>query len=129
MRRRISVIDPETNELVAAVEYDRRVRERRGRCRVGSPLLCLDIPPWQSFTSPIDGSVIGSRRELAEHNQRHGVVDVGDDPALHSSRGAPNPEPEGIEEDLLKAWDQVSAGAHEKLPRARGAPTGTGWEA
>ena len=129
MRRRISVIDPETDELVAAAEYDRRVRERRGRHRVGSPLLCLDIPPWQAFTSPIDGSVIDSRESLRRHNAEHGVVDVGDDPALHSSRGAPCPEPEGIEEDLLKAWDQVEAGAHEKLPRAQGAPTSTGWEA
>ena len=28
----------------------------------------------QSFVSPVDGSVISDRRQLAEHNKRHGVV-------------------------------------------------------
>jgi hypothetical protein len=30
--------------------------------------------PIEPFVSPIDGSVISDRRQLAEHNKRHGVV-------------------------------------------------------
>ena len=35
-----------------------------------------DVDP---FLSPIDGSVIGSRRDLREHEKRHNVRQVGND--------------------------------------------------
>ena len=32
----------------------------------------------EAFVSPVDGTVISSRKQLAEHNHRHGVVSVAD---------------------------------------------------
>ena len=34
--------------------------------------------PFQAFRSPVDGSVIQSRRQLAEHNKRNNVVNIHD---------------------------------------------------
>ena len=33
---------------------------------------------FDSFTSPVDGSLIRNKRELAEHNRRNGVVNLND---------------------------------------------------
>ena len=41
-----------------------------------APVLMLDIG---EFRSPIDGKLISSRSQLAEHNRRHGVIQVGND--------------------------------------------------
>lgn len=35
-------------------------------------------PSFEAFKSPVDGSVITNRRELAEHNRRNDVVNVHD---------------------------------------------------
>ena len=32
--------------------------------------------PIEPFVSPVDGSVISDRRQLREHNKRHGVVNL-----------------------------------------------------
>jgi len=32
----------------------------------------------ESFVSPVDGSVISDRKQLREHNKRHGVVNAGE---------------------------------------------------
>ena len=45
------------------------------RARTSSAYIHGDI---QSFVSPVDGSVISDRRQLAEHNKRHGVVSSGE---------------------------------------------------
>lgn len=81
-RRIVSVIDPVEGDLVAPDVYRRRLAERtaRSRCAVGSPVVMLDIPPWESFKSVVDGSTISSREELRQHNARNGVEDVGNDP-------------------------------------------------
>lgn len=37
------------------------------------------IPDIDAFQSPVDGSMITSRRELREHNRRNGVEQIGND--------------------------------------------------
>ena len=61
MRRRY-IQDPKTGKLIPAEEYRRAdtVHAVHG-----------DI---DEFRSHVDGSVISSRRDLREHNKRHGVV-------------------------------------------------------
>ena len=43
--------------------------------RVNAPAVRREI---SAFKSPIDGSVITTRRELANHNKRHGVTNASD---------------------------------------------------
>jgi hypothetical protein len=52
----------ETGKLVPAEEYQRINH---------SPAVHDDLKP---FMSPIDGSVIGSNKDLREHNKRHKVI-------------------------------------------------------
>ena len=59
MRKRY-IQDPQTGKLVEASVYRRPTHFIQG-----------EIEP---FKSPIDGSVISSRKELAEHNRRHNVT-------------------------------------------------------
>lgn len=47
--------------------------------RIASPSGLTIIPDITSFRSPVDGSVVGSRRALAEHNRRNDVVQTGND--------------------------------------------------
>lgn len=42
--------------------------------KITMPMVTLDIQPWASYVSPIDGAVITSRSEQREHMTRHGVV-------------------------------------------------------
>lgn len=46
------------------------------------PTVSVDAPlvmkPHEDFVSPIDGKVISSRRQLADHNKRHGVTNSAD---------------------------------------------------
>lgn len=60
------VQDPKTGKLIPKAEYHREQSLR---------MVMADIEP---FVSPVDGSVIGSRSKLREHNKRHGVTDMRD---------------------------------------------------
>lgn len=46
-----------------------------GQERVNAPTVRREI---RAFLSPIDGSVVSTRRELAAHNKRHGVTNASD---------------------------------------------------
>lgn len=59
--------DPETRKLIPKEEY---IRAQRQPSYVQG-----DIEP---FVSPIDGKAIYSRRQLREHNHKHGVTDLRD---------------------------------------------------
>lgn len=61
------VQDPETGKLIPKAEYQRRERP--------APLVIPDVQP---FVSPVDGQPIYSRRQLRDHNARHGVTNVRD---------------------------------------------------
>lgn len=65
MRRRY-IQDPKTGKLIPAALYRRhdRIHYIQG-----------EIEP---FRSHVDGTMITSRRELREHNERNGVVDGGE---------------------------------------------------
>lgn len=59
---------PETGKLIPAEEY---VRPNSAK----SAYVMEDVKP---FVSPVDGSVISTRRKLNEHNRRHGVTNSAD---------------------------------------------------
>ena len=99
----VSVIDPVVGDLVTPDVYACRLADRRG-VRGVAPMLMSDIPPDQAFRSPVDGSVITSRRELAEHNARNGVVDVGNDAAFKNPKPR-DVKPQGIKQDLIDVWN------------------------
>lgn len=60
--------DPATGKLIPKGEYRRRQAP-------ASPLIAPDLEP---FVSPVDGQPIYSRRQLRDHNARHGVTNVRD---------------------------------------------------
>ena len=64
MTRRRWVQDHETGKLV-------EVSTARRRPPPDAPVVIGDLEP---FKSPIDGKLIGSRRELRQHNREHGVT-------------------------------------------------------
>lgn len=59
--------DPQTGKLIPKEEYRR-----------GMPLGPRIQPDIDAFISPVDGKPIYSRRQLREHNARHGVTNVAD---------------------------------------------------
>lgn len=62
---------------VYVLRYGRLVPKDEAAPRHGRSLQVMsDIEPFQS---PIDGTVITSRSQLREHEQRHGVRQVGND--------------------------------------------------
>jgi hypothetical protein len=40
--------------------------------------LSATVQGFKDFKSPIDGSIIGDRKQLAAHNLRHGVTNIAD---------------------------------------------------
>ena len=93
------VLDPESGELLDAAVYWRRKVRRSSRCRTGSPYVITDWRPDQAVVSPVDGSLLTSRADVREHNERNDCVDVGNDPICRPDRPPPKePELEGVEE-------------------------------
>lgn len=43
-----------------------------------APRVLLHTKPFEPFRSPVDGSIVSSRRELQEHNKRNNVVNTHD---------------------------------------------------
>jgi len=68
---------PITNKLIPAEEYIRP--------RAGGHAIHGDIEP---FVSPVDGTVISDRKQLAEHNKRHNVVNTQEFGTEHWERKA-----------------------------------------
>ena len=62
------VQDPETRKFVLKEDYLRKQNSSKG-------FIQEDIKP---FVSPIDGEPIYTRRQLREHNKKHGVTDMRD---------------------------------------------------
>ena len=71
--------DPETGDLLDPDVYQRRVAERRGRCRTGSPFIISDWRPDEAVVSPVDGTMLTCRADVREHNIRNDCIDVGND--------------------------------------------------
>ena len=67
------ILDEKLGKLVPEAEYRRSEPVRPG----------LTVIPdiAERVISPVDGSILGSRADVREHNIRNGVVDVGNDPA------------------------------------------------
>ena len=72
-----------------------------GRAAAKGPEIMPDI---EAFRSPVDGSMITSRRELRRHNARNGVrnVDPSEDPR-RVPRRPPRAVTKGIARELYRA--------------------------
>ena len=67
-----------------------------------------DLPP---FVSPVDGSVVGSRRARQEHNNRNACIDVGNDPAAKRPH---KPRLPTTDRELAKKLDETIGAAIRK---------------
>jgi len=67
MARQSYIQCPVTNKLIPKDEY----YEHKARQSAA-------VHSFTEFKSPIDGSVISDRKQLAEHNRKHGVTNVRD---------------------------------------------------
>ena len=70
------------------------------------------IPDIREFTSPIDGKRITSRKALREHNARHNVIDVGNDPAARYPK-RPAVDTSGVDDAMRRALNELD----RKYPR------------
>ena len=59
--------------------------------------------------SPVDGTVIGSRRELRGHNRRNGVLDVGNDSTVRNPKRPPIDPTPGVTEATSRAFAEHGA--------------------
>lgn len=64
--------DPDTKKYIPKAEWEAKFGS--GAKQAGF-YVQADVEP---FKSPIDGSIIGTRHQLTEHNKRHGVTNTRD---------------------------------------------------
>ena len=57
--------------------------------------------------SPIDGSVIGSRTQLREHNARNEVIDVGNDSTIRHPKASENWDPSITRAAAIEAYKRL----------------------
>ena len=76
------------------------------------------MPDLVERISPVDGTVISSRGQLADHNRRNNVVDVGNDPAFAPGAERKQVEMPPVGPDVKQAIDMLQSGY-------RGAPVET----
>ena len=62
------------------------------------------MPDIEPVISPVDGTILGSRSTIREHNRRNEVIDVGNDPSLWRGNPPPREMPDPVP-DILRAWD------------------------
>jgi hypothetical protein len=96
-------------------DHNRAVEMER---RLTAPMVTFDTAPWASYVSPIDGSVITSRRERNEHMAKHGVVmydeikpDIERNAQLRRQAAFAD-----IKEDLIAATNRVESGYKPVVP-------------
>ena len=70
---------------------DGKLVEKAAAPPLRSPTVMIDCYSKNPTVSPVDGSVLDSRRKLANHNARNDVIDVGNDPAVLR-----RPKPKGM---------------------------------
>ena len=68
-----------------------------------APKMILHTKPFEPFKSPVDGSIVSSRRELQEHNKRNNVVNTHD----------------GYDEAAIKKWTQMDLFADKDKERKK----------
>lgn len=90
-----------------------------------APRTLLHTKPFESFKSPVDGSIINSRRELAEHNKRNNVQNVHDgydEKAVQNFTKTDWQKPldderrKDLKEDMLKAINKCEEGYKPQTP-------------
>jgi hypothetical protein len=68
----------ETNDFIDLIEWELRYGKAPRRSKAKG--LGSDI---EAFVSPIDGTVVTGRASLRQHNEKHGVTNIGDYEAGH----------------------------------------------
>ena len=107
------VLDEAAGRLVPAAEFYARKAALDGRCRTGSPMVITDLQPHEVCRSPVDGSVLGSRAAIREHNIRNDVESVGNDARyIH-----PRPRETKVEGSTAEVVRAVARGEIPVVPR------------
>jgi hypothetical protein len=70
---------------------------------------------FEPFKSPVDGSIISSIRDMAEHNKRNNVVSLADgytDEVVRSGNFGEKPkaDPKDLKQDVVESFKMVSSG-------------------
>lgn len=90
-----------------------------------APTTLMHTAPFEAFKSPVDGSIINSRRELAEHNKRNSVVNLHDG---YDEKGVQNftktdwqkpldeERRKDLKDDMLKAINKCEEGYKPEVP-------------
>ena len=71
-------------------------------------VLTADAYGSNPIKSPVDGRVIDSRQALREHNERNGVVDIGDDSVGLRDQHGVNRGGEDLRADLEETYGELS---------------------
>ena len=83
----------------------------------GPEILVADAYSNNPIKSPIDGSIIDGRQALRDHNERHDVVDIGDDPIGYQPSAPTNRGGEGLRADLEETYGELSTASPDHAKR------------
>ena len=72
-----------------------------------APMIIRDAYSDNPVVSPIDGSVIGSRAQLREHNARNEVVDVGNDSTIRHPKARDNWDPSITRDAAIETYKRL----------------------
>ena len=72
------------------------------------------VPDIQPYVSPLDGSVVGGRRQHRDHMRAHGVVEVGNE---KPKPNRPKPLPD-VRQDIRESFEMLKAGYRPGRPEA-----------
>ena len=84
-----------------------------------APAIQVDAYAKNPVISPVDGKPISSRAELRAHNERNGVVDVGNDKAALRQSAPSMPSERAIAETLATNYDRFDSGDPKALKQAK----------
>lgn len=70
------------------------------------------VPDIKPYVSPLDGSVVGGRRQHRDHMRAHGVVEVGTE---KPKPNRPKPLPD-VRHDIRDAYEMLKGGYRPQRP-------------
>lgn len=85
----------------------------------GPEVLIADAYGNNPIKSPIDGSIIDGRQALRDHNRKHDVEDIGDDPVGYQTPTPRNRGGEGLREDLEQIYGELSTASPDHAKRRK----------
>ena len=106
------VYDRETRTFVPAEEYYARVAATVTRSDLAAPHVIRDIEPYRSV---VNGQWVTSRRQHRDIAKAHGLIEVGNDPAI-LRKNKPKPLP-SAKQAVKDAIEQLRSG-YKAAPKA-----------